>query len=322
MRSTTDLSLTNGTSLSSPGRSELRWGRFSVLCALFIIALLGACGGSDSVIVPPTEEFGGPEFAAVVITSDIAVGKERLAFGVVTREGPPLQAETATVRTYYLPPGTDGREARQTLTAKFEPWPFSAGVFATYPEFDVAGTWDLETEFTTPDGQQVLAKAAFTVKETSDTPAVGDPAPASITSVASDVPDLSHISTVSEPDPALYAVSIRNAIDEGKPLVVCFSTPRYCTTGTCGPQVEQLSGLVERYGDRANVIHVEVFRDPHLIEQGKRLGKENTVDAVREWGLPTEPWTFVVDDEGIVRAKFEAFTAASVIEEALLAVLN
>ena len=301
-------------------RKGRRWPLWILVSAITAV-LTVACGGSD-VIVPPTEEFGGPEFAAVVVTSDIGVGKERLAYGVVRRDGPPLQADSATVRTYFLPPDTDGREHRQTLTANFESWPFSGGVFTAHPDFDVAGTWELETEFASPDGQQVLAKSAFTVKEASDTPAVGDPAPASVTRVASDFADLSHISTAQEPDPGLYAISIHDAIAEGKPLVVSFSTPRYCSTGTCGPQVDQLERLLQRYTGRANVIHVEVFRDPHLIEQGTRPGIDDTVEAVREWGLPTEPWTFVVDGDGIVRAKFEAFTSEAVLEEALKAVLN
>ena len=310
--------------IPSPSGGGLGWGRLSALCALCLIVLAAACGGSESggVIVPPTEEFGGPQFAAVVITSDLAVGKERIVFGVVTREGPPLQGESATVRTYYLPPNTDAREARQTLTAKFEVWPFSGGVFAAYPEFDVAGSWELEAEFTTPDGQEVIAKSAFAVKEVSDTPAVGDPAPASVTPIASEVADISHITTASHPAPALYAISIDEAITEGKPLVVVFSTPRYCSTGTCGPQVEQLVSLRQRYDGRANVIHVEVYKDPHLIEEGRRPGRDDAADAVVEWGLPTEPWTFVVDANGIVRAKFEAFTPEAVIEEALLETLN
>ena len=73
------------------------------LCALCWILLAAACSGSD-VIVPPTEEFGGPEFAAVVVNTDLAVGRERIAFGVVRSDGPPLEAENAIVRTYYLPP--------------------------------------------------------------------------------------------------------------------------------------------------------------------------------------------------------------------------
>ncbi len=308
--------------LPSPSRGGSGWGRLQVLCALCLILLTAACGGSESggVIVPPTEEFGGPKFAAVVITSDLAVGKERIAFGVLTRDGGPLQAESATVRTYFLPPNTDGREARQTLTAEFLVWPTVAGVFIAYPEFDVAGSWELEAELTTPDGVEVIAKSAFPVKETSDTPAIGDPAPASDTLKAADVEDLSRITTAGEPDPGLYAVSVAEAVAEAKPFVVLFATPAYCVSFTCGPQVQELSELRQQFVGRANFIHVEVFKDPHLIEGGRPTG--GLVDSVEEWGLPTEPWTFVVDADGIVRAKFEQYTPAAVIEEALLEVLN
>ena len=289
------------------------------LCTLWLILLAVACGGSE-VIVPPTEEFGGPEYAAVVITSDMALGRERLAFGVLTRDGGPLRAETATVRTYYLPDNSDEREARQTLTAEFLAWPTVAGVFVAYPEFDVAGSWELEAELTTPDGTDVAAKSAFPVKETSATPAIGDPAPASVTPKASDVEDLSFITTAGEPDPSLYALSIHEAASEAKPFVVLFATPAYCVSFTCGPQVQELSGLREKYEGRANFIHVEVFKDPHLIEGGRPTG--GLVDSVEEWGLPTEPWTFVVDANGIVRAKFEQYTPPSVIEDALLEVIE
>ena len=288
------------------------------LCTLWLIILATACGGSE-VIVPPTEEFGGPEYAAVVITTDMAVGSERLVFGVLTREGGPLEAEEAVVRTYYLPDNSDERVARQILSAEFIPWPTVAGVFVAYPEFDAAGTWELETELTTADGAEVFAKSAFPVKATSATPAIGDAAPASVTLKAADVDDLTHITSSPEPDPGLYAVSIHEAVAESKPFVVLFATPAYCVSFTCGPQVGELSALRDKYAGRANFIHVEVFNDPHLIEGGRPTG--GLVDAVQEWGLPTEPWTFVVDGDGIVRAKFEQYTPAGVIESALLEVM-
>ena len=291
------------------------------MAVLTLIAGLAACGGaSDNVIVPPTEEFGGPEYAAVVITTDMAVGSERLAFGVLTRDGGPLEADHAVVRTFYLPDNTEERQARQILEAEFLPWPTVAGVFVAHPEFDVAGTWELEAQLTIADGTEVMASSAFPVKESSATPAIGAPAPASITLKASDVEDLSHITTSPEPDPDLYAVSIQEAVAESRPFVVLFATPAYCVSFTCGPQVAELSTLRDEYVGRANFIHVEVFNDPHLIEGGRPTG--GLVDAVQEWGLPTEPWTFVVDGEGIVRAKFEQYTPAAVIESALLETLQ
>ncbi len=206
--------------------------------------------------------------------------------------------------------------------AEYDPWPFLGGVFVIHPTLDKPGTWELETEFTSHDGQQVSAKSAFQVKETSDTPAIGDPAPASVTAKGSEAEDLSHITTDPDPDPELYALSIQEALAEGKPLVVLFATPAYCVTATCGPQVKDLSQLARRFAGKANFIHVEVFRDPHLIEPGQRPGKEDTVEAVREWRLPTEPWTFVVDGKGNIHSKFESYTSQATLEGSLNEVLN
>ena len=276
-----------------------------------------------SPIIPPTEQFGGPQYAAIVLTSDLAAGRqERLTFGVVSRDTGPIQAPTAAVQTYYLPPNTDRREPRQTLTAQFEQWPFAAGVFAANPQFDTAGSWELEAQLTTADGQQITAKSAFTVKETGATPPIGAPARPSITPTAAAVPDLAHITTAPEPDPALYTISIHDALAQNKPLAVTFSTPRYCATGVCGPQVEQLTALRQSYAGRANFIHVEIYQNPHLIEPGQRPALTDAVAAVTDWGLPTEPWTFIIDAQGIIRAKFEAFTPAQVIEAALKETLN
>ena len=290
--------------------------------ALCLILLAAACGGSE-VIVPPTEEFGGPEFAAIVINTDLAAGRERIAFGVVRQDGPPLQAESATVRTYYLPPDTEAREARETLTAEFEAWPFlNAGVFVIHANLDTTGFWELETEFVDRDGLQVIAKSAFEVEDASDTPAIGAAAPASVTARASDVPELSHITTDPDPDPSLYELSLHEALAENKPLVVLFATPAYCVTATCGPLVEDLSGVREEFADRANFVHVEVYKDPHLFETGQRPGKDDVVDAVTEWNLPTEPWTFVVDAQGLVHAKFESYAPPGTITASLQEVLN
>lgn len=292
------------------------------LCALCLILLAAGCGGPDA-IVPPTEEFGGPEFAAIVINTDLAVGRERIAFGVVRQDGPPLQAESATVRTYYLPPHSETREARETLTARFETWPFlNSGVFVIHPNLDTSGFWELETEFLDSDGIQVFAKGAFEVKDASDTPAMGAAAPASATAKASDVPDLSHITTDPNPDPSLYELSLHEALSDNKPLVVLFATPAYCVTATCGPLVEDLSGVKEEFGEQANFVHVEVYKDPHLFETGQRPGKDDVVSAVTEWNLPTEPWTFVVDAGGFVHAKFESYAPPATISASLREVLN
>ena len=144
----------------------------------------------------------------MVVTSDLGVGQGAPRLWRGSREGPPLQAESATVRIYFLPPNTDDRELRQTLTAQFQPWPTVAGVFIAYTRFRRGravgaggGVHVLRT------ARQVVARSAFPVKEVSDTPSIGDPAPASVTPKASEVEDLSRITTAGSPDASLYALS-------------------------------------------------------------------------------------------------------------------
>lgn len=278
---------------------------------------------------PPTVPMGGPDFSAILVTQDLAVGENRVAFGLVDRNNMPVQTPEAQVQAVYFPPGQQEGEVRQTATARFVNWPppGDRGVYVTELNFDVAGQatgpgdglWELQITTTTDDGEPVEAKTAIRVKEESATPGIGEPAPPSDTPTADEVDDLSAITSADPPDPDLYQLSISEALETGKPLVVVFATPAFCVSATCGPQVEMISEVKERHQGEANFIHVEVFQDPHLIQGGRPTG--GLAPAVEEWGLPTEPWTFVIDREGRVHAKFEQFTPAEEIEAALLEVL-
>lgn len=268
-------------------------------------------------------EVGGPQVSAVIITTDLAVGPNRVVFGLVDRDGMPVRPAEAQVRAVYLDPQGKTSKVRATAVAHFQEWPVgNQGVFTTQLSLDKPGFWELNIETSAADGTAINAKGAFEVKANSATPTVGQPAPRSKTLTLDglkDINDLGTITSANPPDPDLYRMSVDEALDSGKPLVLVFSTPAFCVSATCGPQVEVISQVKEKYKDRANFIHVEVFEDPHLVEGGRPVG--GTVPAVKEWNLPTEPWTFIIDDEGLVRAKFEQFTTAQEIEAALLEIL-
>ena len=282
-------------------------------CAILLLLAMGACSPGETRV------------NAIVVSSDLAVGANRVAFGLVDLENMPVRTPEAQVQPVYFATSESEGEARQPVTAAFSPWPLPGGqgVFVAHINFDVAGpgtvtnpaVWELRFTTTTEDGKAVVASALISVKDAPSTPAIGAPAPASVTPKASEVDDLATITTANPPDPELYELSIHEALADDKPLVVTFSTPAFCVSATCGPQVKVISELKERFKDRANFIHVEVFEDPHLIEGGRPSG--GLVPSVEEWGLPTEPWTFVVDKEGRVRAKFEQFTSPEELEAAL-----
>ena len=44
--------------------------------------------------------------------------------------------------------------------------------------------------------------------------------------------------------------------------------------------------------------------------------------TLTEWNLPSEPWTFVVDGDGLVQAKFEGFATSQELGDALETVVQ
>ena len=300
--------------------------RLGILPGGLLLFLLAACTASATstplTISPTSTPFpAGPEVSVIVISTDLAVGANRVIFGLVDRDGMPVRTPQAQVKAAYLLPGQEATEVRDSATAEFMRWPGGLqGVFTTKLELDTAGFWQLDVDTSGPNGAFVEATGAFQVKEKSDTPSIGEPAPGSVTPTLADVEDLATITSSLVPDPDLYRLSIHQALEAGKPLVVVFATPAFCVTATCGPQVQVVSQLKERFRDQVNFIHVEVFENPHLIEGARPAG--GFVPAVDEWNLPTEPWTFVVDRAGRVQAKFEAFTTEEQLGEALEEVLR
>ena len=227
----------------------------------------------------------------------------------------------ARVRAAYLPPGQDTAEVRETATAEFFQWPTgSQGIFKVNLDLDISGVWRVEVDATTANGTPITAQGSLTVRPESITPAIGSPAPASITPTLDGVDDLATITSSTDPDPDLYRLSVDQALTAGKPLVVVFATPAFCVSATCGPQVEILSQLKERFPGQANFIHVEVFEDPHEVEAGTTAPRH--VKTVAEWKLPTEPFSFIMGKDGLVAAKFEGFTTVEELEVALREVVT
>ena len=102
--------------------------------------------------------------------------------------------------------------------------------------------------------------------------------------------------------------------------MVVFASPAFCTNAVCGPQVEVASTLREKYGDQAEFIHVDLYDNPHEIKatclsQWFRL-------SWKSGGLVSQEWTFVMDADGAVAARFENFVPEAELEEALQTILS
>ena len=310
-----------------------RWPAAALLAAV-AIAVLVACGGGSSEpppvpistpTAPPATPQGatapaGAELQIAFAVSDLSVGANRIAFGLVDRDSGPLRNAQVQVSTFFLTQG--GQEGPiETVSGVFRRWPVGAGgVYTAQVSFDRPGTWGIGVLAIDADGSVRDTSARVEVRDESLSPALGSPAPRSLNKTVRDVEKLEEMTTDTDPDPDLYAKTIAEALDTGRPLVVSFATPAFCQTATCGPQLDVVKELKQRYQDRVNFIHVEVFDNPLEIQGDLRRGR--VAEAVTEWSLPTEPWTFIIDRDGLVSAKFEGFTTREELEPALVGVLE
>jgi hypothetical protein len=111
----------------------------------------------------------------------------------------------------------------------------------------------------------------------------------------------------------LHQFRIADAIKQGKPQLIVFATPQFCTSRMCGPVVDIVRTLLPIYGKRVAFTHQEIWQD---------FADKKLFSTVEEWGLRSEPWIFVVDGRGIIRAKFEGLVTVQELEAALQQVMT
>lgn len=288
-----------------------------------------ACGGETISSAPlatqaPNHESGdvlpSSKVETVLASTDLGVGTNRVVFALVDSKTGPLKPSKVEVSTFFITDsGAEGpKEVKKGI---FREWPnIPGGLYTAQLNFDRPGSWGLNIVYSEENGPPQRQGVSIAVKEKSDTPLIGAPAPRSRSKTLRDVDKLEELTTALSPDPDLYRLNIAEAIDTGKPLVVVFSTPAFCETATCGPQLEVVQSLKDRFKGQANFVHVEVYDNP--AEMQGDISKGRTSPILTEWNLPSEPWTFVVDGDGLVSAKFEGFATGAELEEALVGVFR
>ncbi len=315
------------TRAGAPCRSAMLGWLGNIALALAGLAALACSSASAPTPAPapmpaPTPAAGGapPEVRLGLATVDLGVGPNRFAFGIIGPDSRPIRVPTARATFMYI--DSTPYQVRAQAEASFVTWPAGrAGVYVVNDvELDKAGRWGLVVEVETEDGLTRIGQLGFDVGVASSSPAIGSLAPRSLNKTANGVDDLGEISTSPEPDPDLYRVTIAEAIAAGAPTVVTFATPAFCRTSTCGPQVEVVSALEDKRSDEASFIHVEVYDNP--LEMGGDLSKGRISPILEEWGLISEPYTFILDGEGVIRSKFEGFVTERELEAALEEVLG
>ena len=304
------------------------------LVAAAVPLLLAACGSSAPTSTPtptpspsPTlEKASDTDLEAILATTVLRPGSQRVAFLLVSPKAL-ITVPEVTVSTFYVPEtGATGRP-KETRTAHFNLWPYGTrGSYNTMLSFDQQGTWRLDIAVDDESGVTSRTQLLVDVQDGFGLVDINSIPPASRNKMVEDVSSLAELSSAHIADPDLYSITIADALDSGLPTLVVFSTPAFCTSATCGPQVETVQELKEQYKGRAHFIHVEVYDNPHEVLGD--LSRARISPVVDEWGLSNIPhwfnesWVFIVGKDGRVSARFEAYASAFELEEALLAALE
>jgi hypothetical protein len=294
----------------------------ALLAAVALTALAAGCGSTTSrsergAPSPGSLEalwkHSGQSVALIPGTNDYSPGDLRISFLVVDNRGRLIAPPRAR---FWIARSLSSKPFQQTV-ARLE----RVGVAGVSTGADAPSLYVAHVRVSTPGRYYVLARPVgryaigglrdVLVRKRSASPAVGLPAyPSATPTLASAHGRVAKLTTRVPPDRSLLRYSIAGSLRSHVPFVVTFATPRYCSSRTCGPVVDVVNHVRRRFaGTAIRFIHVEIYQD-----NDPRKGENRWV---REWHLPSEPWTFLVGRDGRIKAKFEGSVSSRELELAV-----
>ena len=155
---------------------------------------------------------------------------------------------------------------------------------------------------------KLSAKLLGTAKvgEYTHVPRPGERAPLIHTPTAQEVGGNAAKITTREPPDSQNEVDYAKALGK-EPILLLFATPKFCQSRVCAPVVDVAEQAKQEYGDKAAFIHMEIFNhnDPNAQVRPQ----------VRKFHLPTEPWLFAINREGVVSSAVEGAFGLELMDE-------
>jgi|GEM_PF-275288 len=182
------------------------------------------------------------------------------------------------------------------------------------------GRYDATITLDGPAGRVGSAGFVMVAREQSPTPPIGAPAPSVRTPIAADVGgNLQLISSDVFPDPRFYERSVDQLLAAGTPFVFTIYSPAFCPTTACGPLLRYLKEIATEFPAVA-FVHAE----PYVMRDlGGRIQPEYEGNGYawaswsQAYGIPVEPYVFVVGADGRIVASFELIVGSDEIRAAI-----
>jgi hypothetical protein len=247
------------------------------------------------------------------------VGKDRLAFGMIDKQGQFVYGPTAV----YLAPNpgapaqgpyaapadvllTQGRYRSRQSAEETDPF---AAVYEAQVKFPRKGPWAVLV--VTKDGGKYVAapsQVQVTTKKADPIPDVGETPPRVATDTLASVKGNEKLLDTRVPPTDMHAESFDKVLGK-KPVALLFSTPQLCQSRVCGPVTDVAEQLKAKYGDKMEFIHQEVY-----VNNDVNAGLRPPLEAFH---LRTEPWLFVVNAQGKITARLEGSFGVTAFENAI-----
>lgn len=324
-----------------------------LLAAVGAAALtLAACGsGSNDTgqAGSTTTDAPASAYGAQVASYDLAAdGPQRFLVGLIGTDGGTLVGGEVTLDFTFFGASPDdtasntAEPAAEGVVATFVPVAASVapppgegprlrdgdegvGVYeATGLRFDKPGFWGV-TVHATVGGVDVALDAAFEVQAEHQIVNAGDPAPRTVnllpgtTEAPPKAVDSRAEGDGTVPDPELHRITVADAIATGKPTLVVVSTPVFCVSRFCGPITDSVQALAVEFGDRANFVHIEVWKNFETNALNRAAAEWIYPDTSVD---PAEPWVFLIDRTGTVAQRWDNVANQATVSAALSALVR
>jgi hypothetical protein len=247
--------------------------------------ILAACGGGTTSSAT-NRTSRGPLALRLSTEHAASLEPQRFAFALWAN-GKPASGPSASIA--FTGPG--GRRITETPATLYSTGlPAQRGIYVANPILDATGTWEatIRTQGTT-------VALPFSVVATGDAPARATQAPRAASPTLAAPLGVNPICTANPPCP-LHATSLQDVIGSGKPVAVLFATPARCQSQYCGPVLDELLTLRDKYERAVTLVHVEIYED---------MQSTRTSPTVQAWNLPSEPWFFTVDGSGSIVGRLD-----------------
>lgn len=266
--------------------------------ALGLGAAAWACGRGGRTPAEPTPA-AADRLSVLLTMPQLSVGDTRMAFALATgqRTIAPDDVQIGLYgpdRELVARPELTRERIGQGLGGTASGATKVTTIYVFRHAFSQPGVWTVDAR---TGGQQ--AQAAFQLTPADTAPRIGQEA---ISIGSPTVLDALGVDPICTRTPAcsMHQLSLDAALEQDKPLVLNFGTPRFCTSRTCGPVVDIIEEAKREVGEAASFIHVEVWRD-----DAAAVGKpDGYAPTFRAWKLPTEPYTFFIGADGLIRDRW------------------